>query len=505
MFTTATPGFTGTITSANLGTTLDSNLSGVDASDLVTFSTLWENVGRGPGGAVGLTVKDTCPAGFDCASVTNFSVSNGAGTPLTHTGTAADFLGGAGLVLTDPVPPAPAPPEPLHDATGNNLVVISYTLPVSVSTIPAQVATNTATTVYYSNTASNDAFGNPPVNFVPGDRQPDTDTAAATTANYTFTKALASSSAAHTTSTNLTIGEVATYRLTITVPEGRMPITRIVDVLANSTNRMSITGVTSVTCSGGITSTNILCGNPGGVVISGTTNGTLTADFGTITNTNDNPAAETIVIEYTAVVNNQAANTQGATNRNTATLRTTNALGATVSSTPPPVTTTVQVPALTLTKTATPNLADAGDLITFTLQVTNAAGNANRNAYDVVLTDPLPGNLINPSTPVLTSPPGYTCPAAASSGWVGNNLTVTWAELDRRERGRSAGLPGDLHRHPGDHSDPGEHRPDQHRRPSPGRPCPGPTPGSGPGPTGPPAPRTTWPPPRRPPSPRTAR
>jgi uncharacterized repeat protein (TIGR01451 family) len=427
LFTTATPWFTGTITSANLGTTLDSNLSGVDAGDLVTFSTLWENVGRGPGGAVGLTVKDTCPVGFDCTAVTNFSVRNGGGTPLGHTGTPADFLGAPGLVLTNPVPQCTSTPGPAcDDATGNNVVVISYTLPVSADTIPAQVATNTATTVYYSNTASNDAFGNPPVNFVPGDRQPDNDTATATTTNYTFTKALASSSAAHTTGSNLTIGEVATYRLTITVPEGQMPNTGIVDVLANNTDRMSITGVTSVTCSAGVASTNTVCNTPGAVTGIGTR--TLTVDFGTITNSNNTPAAETIVIEYTAVVNNLAANAQGTTNRNTATLRTTNALGAAVT-TAPTVTTTVQVPVLTLTKTATPNLADAGDLITFTLQVTNAAGNANRNAYDVVLTDPLPGNLINPSNPTLSSPPGYTCPAAASSGWVGNNLTVTWADL----------------------------------------------------------------------------
>lgn len=423
-FTTDTPGFTGSITSANLGTTLDSTLSGVDAGDLVTFSTLWENVGRGPGGAVGLTVKDTCPAGFDCVAVTNFSVRNGAGTLLTHTGTAADFLGGAGLVLTDPLPSCTSTPgSACTDATGSNVLVISYTLPVATTTIPAQVATNTATTVYYSNTATNDAFGNPPVNFVPGDRQADTDTATVTTRNYAFTKALASSDAAHTTGTNLTIGETATYDLTLTVPEGQMPNTKIVDVLANNTDRMTITGVTSVTCSAGVTSTVPLCGNPGAVTGVGTR--TLTADFGTITNTNNTAAAETIVVKYTAVVNNIAANAQGTTNRNTATLTTRNALGATVTSAPT-VTVTTQVPALTLTKVASPTLADAGDLITFTMVVTNAAANSNRNAYDVVVTDPLPGNLLTPSAPTLS---GATCPAAATSGWAGNNLTITWNSM----------------------------------------------------------------------------
>ena len=416
-FTTTSPGFTGTITSANLGATLDSNLSGVDAGDLVTFTTLWENVGRGPGGAVALTVKDTCPAGFDCASVTSFSVRNGAGTPLAYTGTPAAFLGAAGLLLSNTLPSCTsAPGSTCGDTTGKNLVVISYTLPVAATTIPAQVATNTATTVSYTNVAGGS-------NFVPGDRQPDTDSAGVTTRTHGFTKALTSSSAAHTTTTNLTIGEIATYQLTLTVPEGQMPNTKIVDTLAAGTNRMSVTGITSVTCSTGISSTKVACGTPAAVTGVGT--GTLTADFGTITNNARNAAAETIVITYTAVLNNVTTNSQGVTNTNTATLTTTDALNATVT-TAPVVATTVQVPAPTLTKTAAPALADAGDLITFTLTVNNPATNSNRNAYDLVLTDPLPPNFLTPSAPALT---GATCPAAATSGWVGSTLTVTWSSL----------------------------------------------------------------------------
>ena len=417
-FTTTSAGFSGTITSVNLGATLNSNLSGVDAGDLVTFTTLWENVGRGPGGAVGLTVKDTCPLGFDCTTVTNFSVRNGARTSLAYTGSPAAFLGGAGLVLTNAVPSCTSAPGPTcGDTTGKNLVVISYTLPVAGTTIPAQVATNTATTVSYTNTPGGS-------NFVPGDRQPDADSADVTTRNHAFTKALTSSSAAHTTpTTNLTIGEIGTYQLTITVPEGTMPTTKIVDTLAAGTNRMSVTGVTSVTCSTGITSTKPVCGTPASVT--GVGSGTLTADFGTITNSARNSAAETIVITYTAVVNNVSTNSQGVANTNTATLTTVNALGATVT-TARTVTTTVQVPVPTLTKTAAPALADAGDLITFTLTLNNPATNSTRNAYDLVLTDPLPANFLTPSAPTLS---GAACPAATASGWVGSTLTVTWASL----------------------------------------------------------------------------
>ena len=55
----------GTINSTNLAATpINSNLSAVDAGDLVTFAIVLENRGSGVNGAFDVRLRDTMPAGF---------------------------------------------------------------------------------------------------------------------------------------------------------------------------------------------------------------------------------------------------------------------------------------------------------------------------------------------------------------------------------------------------------------------------------------------------------
>ena len=92
----------GTIDSAELtATPINSNVSGLQASDTVTFADVVQNTGSDTYGAFNVTIKDTLPAGF--INPTNIEVTNGAGTPLPYT-----LVGGGlfdptgGIVLTDP-------------------------------------------------------------------------------------------------------------------------------------------------------------------------------------------------------------------------------------------------------------------------------------------------------------------------------------------------------------------------------------------------------------------
>lgn len=428
VFTPSAGSFTGSITSATIGTTMVSDLSGVDAGDLVTFAVTAENVGHGPYGAYDLTLRDTCPAGFDCSTVTGFTVTNGARAALAYAGTTTDFFGASGIRLTSPLPTcATFTTGTCADATGANVVVVTYTLPVSATVRPATTATNTATTLFYSNTNVPDAAGNPPRSFVPIDGQPDTDAATVTSRALTIAKALTATSATGTTGTNLAVGETATYTLTVTVPEGVAPAFTMVDTLPNG--RMRATGVASVVCSAGLSSTLAVCGNPAAVTGVGTN--TLTATFGDLTNADRVDAtAETIVITYSAVVLDALGNQAGTANPNNARATYTGPTGSTVTRSATPVSTTVVEPVLTLAKSATPSAADAGDLVTFTLVVAHPGGATTSPAYDVVLSDTFPAAF----TAVTLGP--VTGPARCTAGTVtlaGSALTGAWPELQAGE------------------------------------------------------------------------
>ena len=425
-FTPATAALaSGTVASASMGTAYTSSASGFDAGDTVTFAVTAENAGHGANGAYGVKVHDTCPAGFDCSTPVAFRVINGAGTALPYTGSAATFFTSTGITLADPLPACTsyaADGVTCTDASGANVALVVYSLKVSSTALPKQTMSNTATLDFYSNSATNDAFGNPPRNFVPVDGRPDTASASATTRDLALSKALVASSAAHTTGTNLTIGESGTYAVTLTVPEGQTPGVTISDSLAGGTTRMTVTSVDSVTCSAGLADTNGVCGNPAAVTGVGT--GALSAAFGTVTNTDtDNSTAETIVITYTALVADVAANHDSpsqTSNINTARVDYTAGTGATHRTAS--VTTRVVEPRLTIAKSVAPSAADAGDTVTFTLTVANPKTSATYTAFDATLSDPLPAIFTSPSAPSQSA----GCPAGTVA-WSGSTLAGSWS------------------------------------------------------------------------------
>jgi uncharacterized repeat protein (TIGR01451 family) len=412
--------FTGTVSSADIGATLDSNVSGVETADTVTFAVTAQNIGSGVGGAVGLQLADACPAGLACGSPTGFSVRNGAGTALAFTGSAAAFFG-AGITLTGAVPACGAyTAGACTDATGHNVVVVMVTVPLTAAVLPSQVMTNTASTVFYSDAATADPLGNPPANFAATDLLPDSDPATVTSRALTITKTLTATSAAHTTGSNLTIGEQATFTVVLTVPQGTTDALSLQDRLPAARARLD--SVTSIVCSAPITDAAGACGNP--AAATGIRTDTLGVTFGTVTNSDTNPVTnETITVVYSATVTNVVANASPLSWKNNATATWTGASGTLTAS--KAVTATIVEPKLTLTKVAAPARADAGDTITFTLVLANS-GAVGTDAFDVDLSDAVPAVFLFPSAPVFS---GGTCTAPDTAGFAGNTLSAHWSTL----------------------------------------------------------------------------
>jgi large repetitive protein len=398
-----TPGtrFTGILTTSNLlATPIDSNLSGVDAGDLVTFAVVTANVGTGPNGAFDVEIRDTLPAGFEIPTSglgLNMTVTDGTGAlmPFTNLGTGASAgLFGTGIELTDPGPtPIPAGAlDPGKDLQGNpiengrNIVIITYDLEVVGTITPNTTITNTASLFNYASTE-----GGPNFSFVPL-----TNTASVVTATPTMTKQLVGTEIvnANNAANQAVIGELVTYELTVTLPEGVTPGLTVQDTLDDG---LAFVRIDSVTASADIVGEDF--------VKSVTNSGrTLTATFGRVINKNrDNSQAETIIVRYTAVVLNQASNQSGTQLKNN--VRLTYTGGAPVTASAPPV--TVIEPTIDVSKQARVDgagtVGEAGSSVEYTIVVQNTGA---VDAFDLTLSDPLPtaaSGVTLIANPVLTS------------------------------------------------------------------------------------------------------
>ncbi|HXG11572.1 MAG TPA: isopeptide-forming domain-containing fimbrial protein [Gemmataceae bacterium] len=284
----SSPGFSGTITSAGLASRpVNSDLSNVDAGDLVRFAIVIENVGRGPYGAFDVQVRDTLPAGFVIpASGLNLSVTDGTGAPFTYTDLGGGLFG-SGIELGDPGPTSTPPGslDPGRDPagttlnTGRNIAVITYDLQV-VDAITAQNLTNTATLLRYASLEGGPSFV---------DSWP-VDTATVVVGPWPA-KQVVATGRDFTTGSNLVIGEEVTYRVTMTVPEGTTTNARLTDTLPDG---LAVVSLDSLTASAAVTTSvsggfaavldnaRALLAEPGR---------TVTLDFGTLTNSDRSNAA----------------------------------------------------------------------------------------------------------------------------------------------------------------------------------------------------------------------
>lgn len=412
------PRFASTISSGGLASTpINSNVSNIDAGDVVSFAIVVNNTGSGLTGAFDVQVRDTLPAGFSVPSGgLNLCVTDGSGAIMPFSSLGAGlFDAGGGLELTDPGPTAT--PEgaldPYSASGGRNVLIITYDLQAdgpgdTAPVTPRQTLTNTATLFNYAGQEGG-----------PDHTATDlTDPASATIASPAIVKTIASIVPNGTGASSTTPGDTVTYSLAVTLPEGETPGLTLTDTLPRGFQY--VPGSTTVipgTFNGSVT------GSPG-VVTSGTpaTGQVVTISFGTVSVNGDNVAStNSFVVTLQALVLNSAQNVGLPSAQNKTNQVTLNSTGNPAGGISSQVTTTFREPQLVISKSMVPSSPDAGDVVTVTLTVNNTG---TAQAHDVVVDDILPGNFFD-LTPVTSVNEGttpvdfsynYTTPTVTYSG-----------------------------------------------------------------------------------------
>ena len=420
----------GTISPAPGSLPIDGDISGVDGSDALTFVITAENQGGAP--AYDVTITDVFPAGLTGCTIT--SVTDGTGTALGYSGTLA-----TGLLLDDPL------------AANDGTPGAPYSTDTALITVDCQVAADIAPGTMLTNTAELDFASQSGATDFPTRR----DDATVASANIAQQKYFVASSEPGTSDTSnpprATIGEIVRYRLAVRIPEGEIAQMSLRDNLPSgltflddgtataafisaggtglSSSTLAVPNLTgSAADPGTVASSAITFALPAGA-ISGSPFGNgsnPTFAFGDVVNANSDNAGAWLVVEFNALVNNAAAgnNASGANRRNNfTTFSGTTALDGNSNN----VTVRVAEPALGVTKTASPNTGQAGDIISFSLDVTATSG-ANRSpAYDVHITDSLPAGLTN--LMIVSITPSGGC-SGVTDNTVGDNLDITVATME---------------------------------------------------------------------------
>lgn len=205
-----------------------------------------------------------------------------------------------------------------------------------------------------------------------------------------LTKTITGSDLPSTTGSNVAIGEIATYQVSVTIPPGTHINSTLVDTLQRGLafvgcDSINATGLTT-SIAGGFTS---ICSTPTTSDAGGGTpadvDRKVTYDFGTLTNSGQTDA--TLTVTYRAIVLDIATNSDGTHLNNSVVWNSDNiALG------PVQAQTTVVEPDLIVQKTADVNFIANGSEVTFTLSLSHTQS-SHSDAYDVVVNDVLPTGL----------------------------------------------------------------------------------------------------------------
>lgn len=376
--------------------------SDLDAGDLVTYTITVGNIGGAQ--AFDVLITDDVPVGLE--NCTLLTVTNGGGTPLAFTG---DLFTG-GITLNNSIP-------------GNASFSTAGTTETVIATVRCELIDGVAPIQSIVNTATVDwsplpeTYTGYPYNSVPVDYPVQTEDATIQVRDVAITKDVLP--------LNPTIGEIVTYTIQVDVPEGTINNAQVQDILPAG---MAFVDCISVTSNGtlntslsGNTDFSAACNDPVNPTVAG--GGlTITFDLGNLTPASsvNNGQNDEIVIIYTAVVLDVApANVRGTTLTNTATFSSNDTTDKTDTAT-----ITLIEPELQIDKTANPITGDAGDTITFTLTISHVIPQSNATAYDVVLTDVVPSDLIN-----VTITGGSGVAPTTGPTVTGNTIDASWDSL----------------------------------------------------------------------------
>ena len=402
---------------------VNGDLTGADAGDQVVYRLTIENRGGAP--AYDLVVNDTVPAGLTGCSVSATALADG--TALTTSG---NLFAAPGLTLIRGGNAANAVLDANDGTLGapfaTDTAFVDVTCTVAANVLPGSSIVNTASATWKPQPA-----GTPGVQTFP----PVQDNASVGIRNVGLVKSIVATSEAASTNPNVMIGEVVRYRLAVSLPEGQIPDMRVFDVLPDGLQFLNdnTARIAFVSNGGGIASSTLagvptVSGNTAAAAITpltftlpaaainvgtGTLNCAAPGTFGSgtdvcfrlgnITNADSDGDAEYVVIEFNALVLNIAGNANGTTRSNTFRVGS----GTTSLANSNAVVVTTRVPNVTVGKTVTPNSGvEAGDEVTYTLTISNAAGANVMPAYDVAVNDVLPAQLSLQLGTVAATPAG---------------------------------------------------------------------------------------------------
>ncbi|TLX79454.1 DUF4347 domain-containing protein [Pseudomonas nicosulfuronedens] len=220
--------FSGSVTSL---AAVDGNVSGIDGADTLRLATAIKN--SGGGGAYDVVTSITLPAGLAFANgslaAANLQIFRGDGSQLiagvdySVNGNTITFLdanfqptllaGRAGTV---------------NDATGANVVVITYDVTVDNAILASRTLQSSASLTNYASVEGGQDFTPTDITEVANQQV----AAPTIVKNYKDGSLSADdSSAGHTTGSNLVIGESMTYDIVVTLPEGTTGNLRINDLI----------------------------------------------------------------------------------------------------------------------------------------------------------------------------------------------------------------------------------------------------------------------------------
>ena len=356
------------------------NVTGADAADQLTYTLSVANTGGSE--AYGVKLTDDAPAqGYGTCTVSTVEV-DGADASGRFTGTvtgSSSDLFSSGLTLgTGEV------------IAAGETVVVTYTCTLPQSLRPDSNLGNTAAVTEYYGSAG--AVGMNSKNYITkyGVLQDSTTLASR---GASVNKTLQATSEGATSDPNVAVGEEITYQIVTTFPEGTVNNVVLSDSLQQDANgNLSIVSASITDIGDDLSWTGKPSSLPSSIP---TTSTGFTLDLGTVTNAGSLDTSpddeDRLTVEVVARVTNAAVNTRGKTPTNTGRLQYARGRGGTATKTSA-VDVTVVEPTLIVTKTSSPDVADAGDTLTFTLNVEHA-GASGATAFDLELTDIIPAGL----------------------------------------------------------------------------------------------------------------
>lgn len=392
--------------------------------------------------------KSVTPTTAQASDLVTFTILVTASQTTAHNVALSDiFPGGITYVAGSLVHIAGIAPTTLATAGGGNSFTATYTqlTPGQTSTLTFQARldgdviagrpiTNTATETWTSlpgnpgQITSNNPFayertGSGSTAQGQLNNYASSDSATVTVAQPTVTKQLVTTSIVNASNlaTQAVIGETATYKVTMKIPQGRTPAAQLIDAMGSGMAYVrTITAVNDDPAKltvPGLTSAPVLT-NSGS---------TATWNLGDIVNTDtDSSTDETITFTIETVVLNVNTNTSGVWLVNKA------QAGWNLASFSPiveagPV--TVIEPKLRTTKTvAVGGLGgNVGDPVTYTI-VVRQSGTSDTDAFGVTLRDVIPASIASPSLTSVVDTSGVV--TAANFALSGNTLTTTGAGFD---------------------------------------------------------------------------